>query len=225
MPLSHTVPADGLRDPSAIPAYLRAFHRYLDAKGMRVEQIRLPAFLAHHDRCEYEAFRGWSSDCLFWGIWHGEDMVASWAAKPYMLMPGETLRQMMETRGLYDTMDEAWRLDGAAFDHAEQVTEMAVFEGGLCTPKHLRETPLIDFVVREMPLFARASAVGFWSAPWVWYLAKKPNLARRFGPQFLAEPVIWTKGGERKDDAIRWLGLSSAPWIERMAARWSVPAR
>lgn len=223
MSLHQSVPAEGLRDPSAIPTYLQAFHRYLASRNMDVRQIRLPAFLEHHDVCGYVPFRGWDSTCMFWGIWDGSEMVATWAAKPYLLMPGETLRQMMENRGLYQSGDERWRCEGEAFALAERVTDMAVFEGGLCMRPELRRSALSDFVVREMPLYARASSVAFWETPWVWYLAKKPELAKRFRPEDLAEPVIWTKAGDVKDDAIRWLGLSSADWIVRQAAAW--PAR
>lgn len=222
MTLAINVRADALRDPSVIPTYLRAFHRYLAGKNMSVELIRLPAFLGHHDRCEYPAFSGWDSECLFWGIFHDGELIATWAAKPYVLLPGETLREMMEGRGLYFG-DETWRLSGKAATLADRVTELAVFEGGLCMPREYWQSMVAELIVREMPLYARVSAVDFWRAPWVWYLAKKPTLAKRFGPEDLGGAVEWTKGGALKDDTTRFLGVSSAPWIAERARDW--PAR
>lgn len=201
--------------------YLAAFHEYMHRKGLDVRPIRFPQFLDHHRACAYPPFKGWRAEDLFWGVYvDGDELIATWAAKPYLLMPGESLRQMMEHRGLYETYDEAWKLDGEAAALADGVRDLAVFEGGLCIPTHWRKTIEAEAVVNEMPLFVRMTAVDFWQAPAVWFLAKKPKLAERFRPEHLAGAVTWTKGGELKDHATRFLGVSTAPWIEERAREY-----
>jgi len=206
--------------------YLPAFHEYMNRRGLDVRQIRLPQFLDHHRRCDYPAFKGWSSECLFWGVFLkeflGDECVATWAAKPYPLAPRETLRRLIEHRGLYDeTHDEKWRLDGPAAALADTVTDLAVFTGGVCIPKTWRKTIEAETIVREMPLFARMSSIEFWDAPFTWFLVKAGRaLADRFAAEHLEEPVIWTERGELKDGINRALGVSSAPWIREQAAAW-----
>lgn len=202
--------------------YLPAFHRHMNDRGLDVRQIRLPQFLDHHRRCDYLPFRGWSAECLFWGVYVDRDeCVATWAAKPYVLGPRETLRMMMEHRGLCRTDDERWRLDGPAAALAETVEDLAVFEGGLCIPRHWRKTIEAETVVREMPLFARLSAVEFWDAGHVWFLVKAGRaLGDRFGAEHLENTVRWTKGGAIKDGVTRSLGVSSAPWVRDRAKDW-----
>lgn len=212
--------ADGLRTVSH--DYLPAFHSYMNRRGLDVRQIRLPQFLDHHRRCDYLAFKGWSADCLFWGVFVDRDeLIGTWAGKPYPLAPGETLRQMMEHRGLYRAFGEALKLDGPAAVLADTVTDLAVFTGGVCIPKNWRKTIEAETIVREMPLFARVSSIEFWDAPHTWFLVKSGRaLGERFGAEHLEGTVTWTEGGALKDGITRSLGVSSAPWIREQAAEW-----
>jgi hypothetical protein len=208
---------------SCIPAYRAEFRRKLANHGMSVEVIPRADFLRHHDRCDYPPFRGWTAGQgrILWGVFVRGNLIATWAALAYMLKPGETLRDLLEVRGLYPTEDEAWWLDGDAGRFAERVDDIAVFEGGLCIPREWRKTREAEIVVREMPLYARASAVLQWQCPWVWFLVKADKkLGQRFGAEHLLDSVVWTAGGGLKDGVKRKLGLSSAPWIEAQAAAW-----
>jgi hypothetical protein len=97
---------------------------------------------------------------------------------------------------------------------AETVTDSAVFTGGVCIPKHWRKTIEAETIVREMPLFARVSAIEFWIAPHTWFLVKSGRaLGERFGAEHLEDTVTWTERGALKDGIKRSLGVSSAPWI------------
>lgn len=203
--------------------YLPAFHAYMNRRGLDVRQIRLPRFLDHHRRCDYPAFKGWTTECLFWGVFvDGDELIGTWGAKPYPLRPGETLRAMLDHRGLYPARDdEGWHVDGAAAALADTVTDLAVFTGGVCIPKHWRKTIEAETIVREMPLFARMSAIEFWDAPHTWFLVKSGRaLGERFGAEHLEDGVTWTEGGALKDGIMRSLGVSSAPWIREQAAEW-----
>lgn len=202
--------------------YLPAFHEQMSRRGLDVRQIRLPQFLDHHRRCDYPAFKGWGAECLFWGVFvDGSELIGTWGAKPYTLGPGETLRAMIEHRGLYRTDSEAWRLDGPSAALADTVVDLAVFTGGVCIPKHWRKTIEAETVVREMPLFARMSSIEFWDAPHTWFLVKSGRaLGERFGAEHLEDTVIWTERGALKDSITRSLGVSSAPWILEQARDW-----
>lgn len=224
MPL-HPSAADGLRDidDSALNTYFAAFHAYMASKGLTVSQIPLNVFLGHYARCGAEPFAGFTEGApsVFWGVFAGQDIVATWAAKPYLLLPGETLRSMIETRGPYQTSSETWKLEGEAADLAETVTDHAVFEGGLVVPQEWRRTPESEVAIREVPSFVRVFSVSHWRTPHVWFFVKAGRaLADRFRAQHLEDTVIWMKDGALRDNVKRSLGLSSQRWIEDYARDW-----
>lgn len=209
---------------SAIPAYLAAFHAYMESEGLQVRRIPLDVFLAHYARCETEPFAGFGqgAPCVYWGVFVAGAMIATWAAKPYTLLPGETLRTMLETRGAYPTDRETWRLESDAAELADTVTDHAVFEGGLVIPKLWRKTREAEIAIREVPSFVRAFSVHHWSTPHVWFFVKAGRaLASRFQAQHLQDTVTWTKDGALKDGVMRSLGVSHRDWIEDFARDWS----
>ena len=213
---------------SATPTYLAAFHAYMESEGLHVRRIPLDVFLGHYARCEAEPFAGFGqgAPCVYWGVFVGGAMIATWAAKPYTLLPGETLRTMLETRGAYQTDRETWRLEGDAAELADTVTDHGVFEGGLVVPKLWRKTREAEIAIREVPSFVRAFSVHHWSTPHVWFFVKAGRaLASRFQAQHLQDTVTWTKDGALKDDVMRSLGVSHREWIEDFARDWPTRPR
>jgi len=230
MPLNQSVPADGLReiDDAALTNYIAAFHAYMASEGLQVRRIPLDVFLGHYARCGAEPFAGFmrGAPSIFWGVYADDALIATWAAKPYTLLPGETLRAMLETRGAYPTDSETWRLEGDAADLADTVTVHGVFEGGLVVPKIWRKTLESEIAIREVPSFVRAFSVHHWRTPHVWFFVKAGRaLASRFQAQHLADTVTWTKDGALKDNVKRSLGVSHRQWIEDFARDWPTRQR
>lgn len=222
MPLATSVQADGLRDDH-LSRYFEAFDAYMESQGLKVRRIPFDVFLAHYARCGAEPFAGFGqgTPSIFWGVFADDQMIATWAAKPYLLLPGETLRAMLETRGAYRSDNETWRLEGAAADLADTVTGHGVFEGGLIVPEHWRRKRETDIAIAEMPSFVRVASVAHWQTPHVWFFVKAGRaLASRFKAQYLTNTVVWRKDGALKDNVTRSLGMSRRQWIEDFAREW-----